>query len=105
MVHRKYSLRRKKELYYLSLIVIVGGILLFSVFGPEGYLALRKAQREEQIKRERVEEIRRNNAERMNNIDALKSDEEAIERYAREKGYGREDEIVEHLSNDSKKEE
>jgi cell division protein FtsB len=97
MTDNKFSLKHKKELYYIFLIMVVGGILLLSFVGPKGYLELKKARKELQQQRARVEELRRSNKERRETIEALKYDEEAIERYARKKGYGREDEIIQHL--------
>lgn len=97
MANKKFSLKLKKELYYIFLIMVVGGILLLSFVGPGGYLELKKARLELQQQRARVEDLKRSNAERMETIEALRSDPEAIERYARKKGYGREDEIIQHL--------
>ncbi len=97
MARKKHSLRHKKELYYISLIMAVGFILFLSIFGPNGYLELKKARSEVQRQKARVEALQRSNAKRLQNIEALRSDPEAIERYAREKGYGRENEIIEEL--------
>ncbi|MBN2241577.1 MAG: septum formation initiator family protein [Acidobacteria bacterium] len=97
MADKRFSLKHKKELYYISLILVVGGILLLGFAGPGGYLELKKARRELELQRARVENLRRSNAERLITIEALKSDKEAIERYARKKGYGRENEIVQQL--------
>ena len=100
MAKKRFSLRHKKELYYISLIVVVGGILLLSFIGPGGSLELNEARRELQLQRARVEALRRSNEERLKMIDALKFDREAIERYARKKGYGRDDEIIRQLPED-----
>ena len=97
MANKKYSLKHKKELYYIFLIMVVGGILLLSFIGPGGYLELKKARLELQLQRARVDALRRSNKERLKTIEALKSDKEAIERYARRKGYGRDDEIIQQL--------
>jgi cell division protein FtsB len=97
MANKKYSLKHKKELYYIFLIMVVGGILLLSFIGPGGYLELKKARLELQLQRARVDALRRSNKERLETIEALKSDKEAIERYARRKGYGRDDEIIQQL--------
>lgn len=97
MADRKHTIQHKKELYYIFLIVVVGGILLFSFVGPGGYLELKKARLELQLQQSRVEALQRSNSERLKTIEALRSDEEAIERYAREKGYGRDNEIIEQL--------
>lgn len=96
MAHKRYSLGYKKELYYISLIIIVGSILLLSIFGPNGYLELKRARREMQSQQKRVEALRQSNDKRMETIESLRSDK-GIERYAREQGYGRENEIIERL--------
>lgn len=97
MANKKYSLKHKKELYYIFLIMIVGGILLLGFIGPGGYIELKKARLELQLQRARVDALRRSNAERLKTIEELWSDKTAIERYARKKGYGRENEIIQQL--------
>ncbi len=97
MSPKKHSLRYKRELYYIFLIVVVGGILVLSIFGPEGYLEMKGDQRELQHLEKRVESLRLSNADKLENTKALRTDPEAIERLAREKGYGRDNEIIEQL--------
>ena len=97
MAYKKHSLKQNKELYYIFLIVVVGGILFLSIVGPDGYLDLKKARLEYQMQRSRVDALEHNINERMQTIEALRSDKEAIERYAREKGYGRDNEIIQQL--------
>jgi cell division protein FtsB len=96
----RYSKRLsyKKELYYIGCIVSLVVILLLSLFGPGGYRDLQKARLELKQKQESVEELKRNNQMRMQSIEALRSDPDALERYAREKGYAKEGEIIQHLS-------
>jgi cell division protein FtsB len=91
------SHNKKKELYYILCIVTVVVILLFSFFGPRGYRELRKDRLDRQALYERVENLKHSNDERKKNIDALRSDPEALERHAREKGYAREGEIIQQL--------
>jgi cell division protein FtsB len=97
MDYSRYRLSYKKEIYYILCIVAVAVILLFSIFGPGGYRDLQKARAELQEQNRRVEELRRRNDERMRKIEALRSDKDALEKYAREKGYGREGEIIQQL--------
>jgi cell division protein FtsB len=94
MAYNKKRPSHKKELYYVACIVAVVIILFFSFLGPYGYRELRKGQLELQERRVRVEDIKHSNEERRKNIEGLRSDKEALERYAREKGYGREGEII-----------
>lgn len=97
MAYSRYRLSYKKEIYYILCIVAVAVILLVSFFGPGGYRDLQKARAELQEQNRRVEELKRKNDERMRKIEALRSDKDALEDYAREKGYGREGEIIQQL--------
>jgi cell division protein FtsB len=97
MAYRKNGLSHKKELFYITCIAAFVVILLFSIWGPEGYRDFAKARLELQEKRQRVDELKRSNYERMRAIEALKSDKDALEKYAREKGYGREGDIIQQL--------
>lgn len=94
MAHSRGQLSYKKELYYILCIVALVVILLFTVLR---YRDLQKARLELQEQRMRVDEIKRDNQERMKSIEALRSDKDALERYAREKGYGKEGEIIQRL--------
>jgi cell division protein FtsB len=91
------SHNKKNELYYIFCIVTVVVILLFSFLGPHGYSELRKTRLDLQEQCRRVENLKRGNDDRKKNIEALRSDPEALERYARDKGYGREGEIIQQL--------
>jgi cell division protein FtsB len=97
MAYNRYRISHKKELYYILCIVAVAIILLYSFLGPRGYRDLRKIRFETQEKRARIEDLKRSNDDRMKNIEAMRSDKEALEKYAREKGYGREGEIIQQL--------
>jgi cell division protein FtsB len=100
----RYRLSHKKELYYIFCIAALVIFLLFSFFGPSGYNELRKSQLELQAQRARVDELKRSNQERVKSIEALRSDQEALEEYARKKGYGREGEIIQHLPRETQPE-
>jgi cell division protein FtsB len=97
MAYSKRRISHKKELYYISCIIVLLAVLLFSFFGPGGYRDLRKARLELQEQRVRVEELKRSNYNRMKSIEALQSNKQALETYAREKGYGKEGEIIQQL--------
>ena len=100
MAYSKRRTSHKKELYYISCIVILMAVLLFSFFGPGGYHDLRKARLELQEQRVRVEELKRSNYEHMQSIKALQTDKSILEKYAREKGYVKQGEIVQQLPDD-----
>jgi len=95
MARQKNRISYKKELYYIFCIVALLLVLIFSFSG--GYRDLRKARLELQEQRVRVEELKRKNFERMKSIEALRSSKEALEKYAREKGYGKKGEIIQQL--------
>ncbi|MDI9611929.1 MAG: septum formation initiator family protein [Acidobacteriota bacterium] len=97
MAYAKHRNTHKKELYYILCIVVVTLVLSFSIFGPGGYRQLRQAELELELQRARVEELERSNHERMQSIEELRSNKEALEKYARQKGYGKEGEIIHHV--------
>ena len=101
MARSKRRISHKKELYYILCIVALLIVLLFSLFGPGGYRDLQKSRLELQEQRVRVEELKRSNFERTKKIDELRSSKEALEKYAREKGYGKEGEIIQQLPQES----
>jgi cell division protein FtsB len=103
MAHSKYRISYKKELYYILCIVALLVVLLFSFLGPGGYRDLQKARLELQEQRVRVEEIKRKNFERMKSIEEFRTSREALEKYAREKGYGKEGEIIQQLPQEPNK--
>ena len=86
-----------KEIYYILCIVVVVVITLSSIWGPGGYLELKKARQDLEDQRNRVDDLKRSNQDRMQSIQALRSDPETLEKRAREKGYGKSDEIVQQL--------
>ena len=95
MAHSKIS--HKKEVYYILCIVAVVVILLFSFLGPGGYRDLQKSRQELQDQRNRVSRIERENEEKRKAIEALRSDPNVLEEHARDKGYGREGEIIQQV--------
>lgn len=102
MAYSRTRLSHAKEIYYIVCIVLLVVITLFSIWGPGGYLELKKARREFEAQRARVEVLKRSNQERMQAIQALRSDKEALERLARENGYGKPGEIVLQLPEQTK---
>ncbi len=98
MAYSKHRLSYKKELYYILCIVSFAVIMLFSFLGPGGYRDLKTLQEELEAQRKRVQALERSNQERRQSIEALQSNKEALERVVREKGYGRRNEIIQHLS-------
>jgi cell division protein FtsB len=100
MVHPGKRRSHKKEISYILFIIFTLALGLLSIFGRGGYLELRKARLELETHRMRVTAIEQANDKRRQNINQLKSDKAAIEKYAREKGYGREGEIIQQVPSD-----
>lgn len=98
MARSRKRLSYKKECYYICCIVALALILLFSYFGPGGYRDLQKARLDLEDMHIHVRDLEQENNERMKNIEKLRSDREALEEYAREKGYAKEGEIILRLS-------
>jgi cell division protein FtsB len=86
-----------KEIYYILCILSIVAGALFTIFGPGGFMDLRKSRVELETHRNRVEELRNENAQRMDAIERLRYDKEALENYAREKGYGKKGEIIQQV--------
>ena len=102
MARTRKSVSHLKELYYIIFIVGLAAIASLGIWGPGGYAGLKKARATLEVQRALVESLERSNSERLQSIQALRSDKEALERYAREKGYARKDELVQQFPQDSK---
>ena len=83
-----------KEAFYIVCILVVLLVALFAYVGPGGYLELKRTRAELATQRERVESLREANEERIREIKELRDSDEAIEQYARKKGYGKKGEII-----------
>ncbi len=92
-----------KELYYIFCIVLFVVISMFSFWGPGGYMELKRVREELDDQRIRVEALRRSNQERLQAIQALRSDRETLERLARQNGYGKEGELIRQLPEEPKR--
>ena len=86
-----------KEIYYILCIVVFVVSALFSIWGPGGFVEMRRTKLELEARRARVADLKRSNQERLQSIEALKSNKEAQEEYARKQGYARKDEIIQQL--------
>ena len=94
---RRGAASRAKEIYYILCIVVFSVSAIFTVWGPGGFLEIRKTRRELEAHRAKVDDLKRANDERLQSIRALKSDKDALEKYARKQGYARKDEIIQQL--------
>ncbi len=89
-----------KEVYYILCILFIVGFTLFTVLGSGGYRELKKARLELETHRIRSDALQKENLKRMQRIQQLKSDKDALEKYAREKGYGKTGEVVQQVPDD-----
>lgn len=97
MSNRHKRVSHGKEIYYILCIIMVVAAVSFSIWSSGGYLEMKKIQAELEARRSRVEVLRRENQARMESIQALRSSRQALEKYAREKGYGKKGELIQQL--------
>jgi cell division protein FtsB len=97
MTRQQNRISHKKELYYILCIVAVLVILLFSFLAPGGYRDLNEARLQVQEQRGRVDALKHENSELIKSTEALQSNRKALEKVARQQGYGRGDEIIQQI--------
>jgi cell division protein FtsB len=97
MAQRKKRVSHAREVYYIAFIIAGVVMAVFSIWGPGGWLAMKRTQLELETRRLRIEELERSNKEKMQAIQGLKSDPRTLEEYARQKGYSRKGEIIQQL--------
>ncbi len=72
----------RNAIYVLALLCIF--LIVHEIFGQNGYLALRRQRKELQTLHQQIQQLRQENGQMEQQIKALRSDPEAIERLARE---------------------
>jgi len=97
MPYRRNRITHAREAFYIICILLVLLIGLFSFVGPGGYFEMKRVQAELETHRARVESLQKANKERMQKIQSLREDPVEIERYLREKGYGKKGEIIQEV--------
>jgi cell division protein FtsB len=96
----KKRVSHAREVFYIICIVIFLLIGLFTYVGPGGYMEMKRVQAELATHQERVEAQKQTKADRLKSIESLRDDrqnDEEIERYLRERGYGRKGEIIQEV--------
>jgi len=68
----------------LVLLLASIALIVHNIFGQNGYLALRRQQKQLQILQQEIQQLQQDNDDLAKQIKALKSDPAAIERLARE---------------------
>ena len=77
----------RKTLYrngMLAFVLLTVALLVHEIYGTNGYLALRRQQREVEILEKQIQQLKQENEQLGQQIKALRSDPQAIERLARE---------------------
>jgi cell division protein FtsB len=100
MARYKKRVSHAKEAFYIVCIVIFLFIGLFSYLGPGGYLEMKKAQAELAVHQSKVEALQKTKKERERTVEVLgdsRKGNEAIEAYARKKGYAKTTEIIQEV--------
>jgi cell division protein FtsB len=60
-------------------------------------MEMRRVRTDLEAHRSKVTDLKRSNNERLQSIEALRTDKEALEKQARKQGYARNDEIIQQL--------
>jgi cell division protein FtsB len=68
----------------LALLLVSIALIVHEIFGQNGYLALRRQQKELQTLQQQIQQLKQENEQLDKQIKALKSDPAAVERLARE---------------------
>ncbi len=94
MTQRRSKVSHAREIYYIVFILAVVIFGLFTIWGPGGYLEMRRNQVELESHRVRIEALRQRIDERAKAVQNLKSDRRTIEELARKQHYARPGEII-----------
>jgi cell division protein FtsB len=85
------------EIYYIILILVILLAGAATIWGPGGYLEMKKNRADLETRRARIKALELSNKARLDEIRNLRDDRETLERYARQKGYGKRGEIIQQL--------
>jgi len=91
---REVRISHARELYYTACILVVIVGIAFSIWGPAGYLEMRRMERDLEQHRAKVESLVQSNIDRLRTVQGLRHDPAAKEKHLRDKGYARPDEII-----------
>jgi cell division protein FtsB len=88
---RAYLRRNARQILGLALFAL----FIHDIFGPHGFIAMRRTQKEINVVREQIGKINQENKSLANQVNSLKTDPKAIERIAREEmGLARPGELI-----------
>jgi cell division protein FtsB len=97
MRHSKRRHQYGNEIYYIILILTILLASAATIWGPGGYLEVKKNRADLETRRARVKALELSNKARLDEIRNLRDDRETLEKYARQKGYGKKGEIIQQL--------
>jgi cell division protein FtsB len=94
-----YLRKNARQILGLALFAL----LVHDVFGPHGFIAMRRTQKEIELVREQIGKLNNENKSLSGQVNSLKTDPKAIERIAREEmGLARPGEIIYKLPDSAK---
>jgi len=97
MAGRRQKVSHGREAYFIVAILLVVAFGFVSIWGPGGWVEMKRLEAELNLRKTHVDALQRGIQDKVKRIEELKSNSDALERYAREKGYSRPDEIIQHL--------
>jgi len=74
---------------------------LLSIFGPGGYIEMRKAKAELAAQAARVDALTKSIEQQLKDVNALRDDQQALEAYLRKKGYAKKGDIIQETEQDA----
>jgi cell division protein FtsB len=84
MKELRWDIRTLQRNAIFVLVLLCVALLVHEVFGQHGFLAMRRQQREVEVLQQKMQLLQQENLELEKQINALRSDPNAIERVARE---------------------
>jgi len=90
-----------RELFYICFILMFLLIGLLSIFGPGGYIEMRKAKAELAAQAARVDKLAKSIEQQLKDVNALRDDEQALEAYLRKKGYAKKGDLIQEIEQDA----
>jgi len=101
MARRRSRFSHLKEICYIAAILAVVALAAETIWGPGGFVDVKRSQVDLETRRARAGELKQRNRQRLERIQELRSSPKTLEGYARQKGYGRKGEIIQQLPEDA----
>ena len=101
MARARKRVSHVKEIYYIVSILVLVAATVVTIWGPGGFLEVKREQIQLEMRRAKVDALRKSNQQRLDRVQSLRSNPQALESYTREKGYSRSGEIIQQLPQQS----